>query len=201
MIAIIDYGMGNLKNVEKALNKLGKEAKVTDKKEDVENAEMMILPGVGAFKAAMENLKKLNLISAIIKNIALGKSFLGICLGMQLLFDMSEEGNATGLGILKGKVKKIPTNQKIPHMGWNQVKIKKYDKLFEQIPNNSFFYFVHSYYVEPEEEITLGVTNYGFDFASVVRKENVVGVQFHPEKSQSIGVKFLSNFVECWQKE
>ncbi len=197
MIAVIDYGMGNLRSVSKALESVGAETKVTNSPEDIKSAEAIVLPGVGAFCRGMENLEQLGLSPAILESIKNNKPFLGICLGLQLLFTESEEhGVSKGLGILKGSVKKFAPNVKIPHMGWNQIKLNTTD-LFDGIPDNSYFYFDHSYYVEPKDKNTvIAVTQYGKDFVSAVNKDNIWGVQFHPEKSSDLGLKILKNFVE-----
>jgi glutamine amidotransferase len=202
MIAVIDYGLGNLRSVSKALEAIGAEVEVTNNTEKVAGAKAIVLPGVGAFSRGMENLKAQGILPSILRSIKAGKPFLGICLGLQLLFTESQEhGTCNGLDIIKGKVKRLTNAVKIPHMGWNQVKINKpkanYGKpdLFRGIPNNSYFYFVHSYYVEPDDKsFVMGKTEYGLEFVSVVNRDNVWGVQFHPEKSAGLGLKFLENF-------
>ncbi|MCX8030881.1 MAG: imidazole glycerol phosphate synthase subunit HisH [Thermodesulfovibrionales bacterium] len=205
MIAIIDYGMGNLKSVLKAFLKLGIKASITSNINDIKNSRGIVLPGVGAFADCMKNLDRLKLIETIEKEITTGKPYFGICLGLQILFSESEEfGFCKGMNILKGKVNRfnfenISQNEnltlKVPHMGWNSVEFTKKHLLFTDIPNNSYFYFVHSYYVIPEEsDIIAGKTNYGYDFTSIVIKDNILAVQFHPEKSQTNGLKILNNF-------
>ncbi len=197
MIAIIDYGMGNLRSVEKGFKKVGVNVTVTNKPEVVEMADAVVLPGVGAFKGCMEELEKLGLTGAIINSINNGKPYLGICLGLHVLFSESVEfGTCKGLDILKGKVIRFEKNDlKIPHMGWNELNIKQDNPLFEGIPDKSFFYFVHSYYVVPEENSLIATTtDYGVEFTSSVCKGNIYAVQFHPEKSQAIGLKLLENF-------
>jgi glutamine amidotransferase len=196
MIAIIDYGMGNLRSVEKALEKIGEKALVTNKISAIKKAEKIILPGVGAFQDCMDNLKKLKLTPVIKESIAQKKPFLGICLGLQLLFSYSEEGKGSkGLNLFKGSVKKFKKKLKVPHMGWNKIKINKRSPLLKDIPNNSYVYFVHSYYVDSEEkDIILTKTYYGLDFTSSICKGNTFALQFHPEKSQDIGLKILKNF-------
>ena len=204
MIAIIDYDMGNLKSVSKAFQMVGAQAKVTDNPNDLSDAKAVVLPGVGAFARAMANLTELDILPAITRIIKDGKPFLGICLGLQLLFTESEEhGTHRGLDILKGKVKRFDLQLKTPHMGWNEVKIKSPQstvhspQLFEDIADNSYFYFVHTYYVDPDDKgIIIGTTKYGKDFASAVNKDNIWGVQFHPEKSSELGLKFLENFCK-----
>jgi len=195
MIAIIDYGMGNLRSVSKALESVGAKVKVTNSLKDINSADGIVLPGVGAFQRAMRNLTKLGISSAILKAIKDKKPFLGICLGLQLLFTESEEhGLHKGLDIIKGKVKRFGPGLKVPHMGWNQVKLKK-TPLFEGVPDNSYFYFVHTYCVEPEEKsVIAGITGYGKSFVSAVNKGNVWGLQFHPEKSSRLGLKILEGF-------
>jgi len=200
MIAVIDYGMGNLRSVSKALEAVGAKVEVTDDASKIENADALVLPGVGAFCHGMENLKKIEIIPSILKSVKEGKPLLGICLGLQLLFTKSyEHGKHDGLGIIEGSVKKFDfTNKdlKIPHMGWNQISIKKQDNIFKDVPDNSYFYFVHSYYVEPEDKSRiLASTKYGLKFTSAVIKNNIFGVQFHPEKSSDLGLKILENFV------
>ncbi len=205
MIAVVDYGMGNLRSVSKALEHIGAEVVVTSSPDVVRSADGVVLPGVGAFRDAVKNLKKLNLWNSILESIDKGKPFLGICLGLQLLFERSYEfGKTEGLGVVKGEVVKfeLPKEYKIPHMGWNQVYKKKESKLLEGISSGNFFYFVHSYYVMPEEEkVILTTTDYGIDFVSSVEVENVFATQFHPEKSQKIGLKLLKNFVKIVNKE
>lgn len=202
-LAVVDYGLGNLRSVSKALESVGAQVKVTNQKQDLSLASAIVLPGVGAFQRAMENLKELKLIPAITRAIEENKPFLGICLGLQILFTQSSEhGRHKGLDIIKGRVEKFASGLKIPHMGWNQVKIVKKSKgksdLFENIANNSYFYFVHSYYVVPEDkDVVVATTTYGKEeFACSVNQGNVWGVQFHPEKSEKLGLQFLSNFLK-----
>ncbi|MCK8824239.1 imidazole glycerol phosphate synthase subunit HisH [Fuchsiella alkaliacetigena] len=200
MIAIIDYGMGNLRSVEKALEKLGFKAEITDQAEEILGAEAVILPGVGAFGDAMENLKAAGLIEVIKEVIDSGKPFLGICLGMHLLFSSSEEwGQQEGLDIIKGQVVKFPTELelKIPHMGWNQLHLQKDTALFDGLESGLFQYFVHSYYVVPDDEAVIATTtDYGIDFVSSIQKDNIYAVQYHPEKSSEQGLEILRNFGE-----
>jgi len=198
LIAVVDYGMGNLRSVEKAFKKIGANVVITSKPEDVKNASAVVLPGVGAFRDCINNLQALGLMDAVVESIEQGKPYLGICLGLQVLFEESEEfGKTKGLGLLQGKVVRFPPHKvKIPHMGWNQVHLKKHTKIFEGIDSGSFFYFVHSYYVAPVDNNTVvATTDYGVDFVSAVEKDNIIAVQFHPEKSQSIGLKLIKNFV------
>lgn len=202
MIAVIDYGMGNLRSVYKALEKEGYSAKITRDPEEVEEACGVILPGVGAFRDAMANLTRTGLDRAVKRAIEEGKPFLGICLGLQLLFEESEEfGSTRGLGIFPGRVRRISWGVKTPHMGWNQVQLKRETPLAQGIPSGTYFYFVHSYYVDPaEEDLVAGVTDYGKVFPSVVGRGKVWGIQFHPEKSSALGLKILQNFGELVAK-
>jgi glutamine amidotransferase len=202
LIAIIDYGMGNLRSVQKGFEAVGVEAIVTSDSKKILSARSVVLPGVGAFKACMDNLEKFDLIDTVKKSVQSGKPFLGICLGLQLLFSQAEEfGSVSGLDILKGKVvgfKDAPNSVdplKIPHMGWNNVEVKPSHPLFDSVPNQSYFYFVHSYYVVPEDKSTVATTtNYGVDFVSGIYYENIHAFQFHPEKSQQLGLTVLKNF-------
>ena len=198
MIVIIDYGMGNLRSVQKAVEHAGAKAKISQKAEDIQNASKVILPGVGAIQPAVEKLSSLNLIGPIKNFIKEGKPFLGICLGLQLLFDKSNEGgDVKGLGILAGDVVRF-TSLKVPHMGWNQLKIKnKKCPLFKGVQDGADVYFCHSYYVQPKDKnITATATGYGRDFVSSINIGNIYGVQFHPEKSQTAGLKILENFIK-----
>lgn len=198
MIAIIDYGMGNLRSVQKALEAVGAQAIITQNAHDIQQAEKIVLPGVGAIKPAMQKLEDLGLVQSIVESIQANKPFLGICLGYQLLFETSDEGGSVkGLNILKGNVRRF-TSLKIPQMGWNQLKIKKSDcPLLHGVNELSNVYFCHSFFVDPEEEsIVASSTDYGVEFASSVCKNKTFGVQFHPEKSQAVGLKILKNFNE-----
>jgi len=205
MIAIIDYGMGNLRSVQKAFEVCGARAKVTSSPSDLEKAEKLIFPGVGAFGAAMKELGRLKLVQPIKDAIDGGKYFLGLCLGMQLLFEKSEEApGVKGLCVLKGDVRRFNFTQyglKIPHMGWNVVSfqlsaVSFQQKILKGVPNKAYAYFVHSYYVEPKDRsIAITTTDYGVEFVSGIRKDNIYGFQFHPEKSQNIGLKIVSNFA------
>jgi len=202
VIIIIDYGMGNLRSVQKAIELFCPDVKVSSSTRDILAAERIILPGVGAFGKAMEELRKRDLIKAILEAIKKGKPFLGICLGLQLLFSESEEGGRVeGLGILKGKVKRfdIGSDLKIPHMGWNEIRCSMLDarcSILDGVADGSFMYFVHSYYVEPEDRsMVLCETDYGVKFTSGIQKDNIIAFQFHPEKSQGVGLKIVENFV------
>lgn len=198
MIAIVDYGMGNLRSVSKALEYVGADVVVTENPEKLKDAEGLVLPGVGAFKDAVRNLKGKGLWEAILYEIEKGKPFLGICLGLQLLFEKSYEfGETEGFGVIEGEVVKfeLTSGYKIPHMGWNQIYRKKDSILLEGIREGAFFYFVHSYYVKPTvEDVTLTETDYGVQFTSSIEKGNLFATQFHPEKSQKLGLKVLENF-------
>ena len=200
MIAIIDYDAGNIKSVEKAMHLLGQEVVVTRDRESILKADKVILPGVGAFGDAMEKLRSYGLDKVIYEVVEIKIPFLGICLGLQLLFEKSDETpGVKGLGILPGEVLRIPDKEglKIPHMGWNSIKIKKGARLFKDIPEDSYVYFVHSYYLKAgrEEDVT-ATTEYSALIHASVEHDNVFACQFHPEKSSEIGLKILKNFVE-----
>jgi len=206
MIAILDYGMGNLRSVHKALEKMGFRAVITQDPTELRKAAGLVVPGVGAYGKAMENLRQLRLVKPISEFIESGKPFLGICLGLQLLFSGSEEfGFQKGLSLLKGRVVRFPFSPggesssknllKVPHMGWNAVHIQKRSFALDGIADEAYFYFVHSYYPIPEEqEMVATTTDYGGEFVSSVRLGNLFACQFHPEKSQSLGLKILKNF-------
>lgn len=196
MIGIIDYGMGNLASVEKAFAAVGHVAQIVRTPQAITDSDKLILPGVGAFGSAMENLRHMELLGPLGVALAEGKPLLGICLGMQLLFRESEEhGPHEGLGVFDGRVRRLPAGVKVPHIGWNQVRIARESTLLEGIPDSSFFYFVQSYVVDPDDEdLVVGTTDYGETFPSMVSRENVFGVQFHPEKSQQAGLRMLKNF-------
>ncbi|MBI5453500.1 MAG: imidazole glycerol phosphate synthase subunit HisH [Deltaproteobacteria bacterium] len=203
MIAIIDYDMGNLRSVAKAFEKVGATATVTRDPKVMNDASHVVLPGVGAFKDCMRNLEAYGLIDPIARAVASGKPFLGICLGLQLLFDESSEfGVHKGLGLIPGKVVRFPSSKdeagmelKVPHMGWNEVEKAKDSPLLEGVTDGTYFYFVHSYYAVPEDAaVTLTKTGYGVEFTSSIAKDNVFACQFHPEKSQKAGLKVLKNF-------
>jgi glutamine amidotransferase len=200
MIAIIDYGMGNLRSVQKALEHAGAATSIVTSKDDILRADKLVLPGVGAMKPAMDKLQELGLIEPIKAFIKTGKPFLGICLGYQLLFDSSTEGgDIKGLGILPGTVERFPSTVKVPQMGWNQLSIsQKNSPMFKGIENGVSVYFCHSYYVKPKDPaIAATMTEHGLTYASSVCAGNIWGVQFHPEKSQATGLKLLENFVSC----
>ena len=194
-IAIIDYGMGNLKSVYKAFLSLGLDAVVSSDAKEILRADKVVLPGVGAFKDAMSELKKSGLTDVIYETVEKEKPFLGICLGMQLLFDKSYEyGEVEGLKILKGEIVKLDVPLKVPHMGWNTLKFIKKDPIFTGLADNSYVYFVHSYYLETKEDIVSSTTDYGKEIAVSVQKDNIFGAQFHPEKSGDVGLQMLRNF-------
>lgn len=198
MIAIIDYGIGNLRSVQKAFEKVGAKAFITDKSDDILRAQKVVLPGVGAMRPAMERLNSLHLIPTIKNAINSGKPFLGICLGLQLLFEESMEGGKVeGLGVLKGNVIRFE-KLKVPHMGWNQIQITNSKcSIFKNIPDSAHVYFCHSYFVTPKDNSAIAATtDYGVDFVSAVGIKNIFGVQFHPEKSQLVGLAILKNFKE-----
>lgn len=208
MIAIIDYGMGNIHSVQKAIASMPAKIIITDNPKYIESCTKLVLPGVGAFADAVLELEKKGLTSAIIDHIKQKKPFLGICLGMQLLFESSQESNAVkGLGILKGTVKRFKdiNGLKVPHMGWNQLKkvtshqtpVTSECPLWKDIPDDAYVYFCHSYYPEPQDQQVIAATcDYGIDFTCVIWQTHIFGVQFHPEKSQEVGLKILKNFVD-----
>jgi imidazole glycerol-phosphate synthase subunit HisH len=199
-IAIIDYGMGNLRSVQKALERVGAAAEVTRDRERIEAAAGVVLPGVGAFGACMENLRAYGLIEPIKRVISGGTPFLGICLGLQLLFEESEEfGPVEGLGILPGRVVRFAADLplKVPHMGWNQIRKTQVVPHLAGIDDDAFVYFVHSYYVVPSDSsLTATRTEYGITFTSAVARDNVFACQYHPEKSQRVGLAILRNFTQ-----
>ena len=200
MIAIIDYDAGNIKSVEKALISLGQEVCVTRDADEILQADKVILPGVGAFGDAMEKLHRYGLVDVIRKVVEKKTPFLGICLGLQLLFERSDEASGVeGLGILKGEVLKIPAAEglKIPHMGWNSLQLKHNGKLFQSLGEETYVYFVHSYYLKAEDpSIVKATTEYGVSIDASVEQENVFACQFHPEKSSDAGLQILKNFIE-----
>lgn len=198
MIAIIDYGAGNLKSVTNALDFLRADYKVTNEKEDIKKSDKIIFPGVGSFGDCMNSLKDKNLIKTLKEEI-IKKPYLGICLGLQVLFEESEENpDAKGLSIFKGKCKRFENKKlKVPQIGWNSINIIKKDNLLKKIKNNSYFYFVHSYYVGPKDDgIISAKTDYGIEYCSGIAKDNIFAFQFHPERSGGIGLRILKNFAE-----
>lgn len=205
MVAIIDYDAGNIKSVEKAIQFLGQEAVITRNPEEILNASHVILPGVGAFGDAMEKLQKYNLVPVIHEVIRRKIPFIGICLGLQLLFESSEETpGVEGLGILKGVIRRIPDKDelKIPHIGWNSLKYPNKGRLYNGISEDSYVYFVHSYYLDAEEDdIVVATTEYGTLIHASVEKGNVFACQLHPEKSSSVGLKILENFLKISKED
>jgi glutamine amidotransferase len=200
MIAIIDYQMGNLRSVQKAFEKIGHAAAITADPSTLQKADHVVLPGVGAFADAIAELRRRDLIEPIRAAIASGKPFLGICLGLQLLFDVSyEDGQHEGLGVIAGEVKRfdVPPEFKVPHMGWNQVQLRRQAPLFAGIEDGAHFYFVHSYYVAPKDaSIVAGEASYPDPFCAAIWRDNLFATQFHPEKSQAAGLQLLKNFAE-----
>jgi glutamine amidotransferase len=204
MISIVDYGMGNLRSVQKGLEKVGASGRIVRSPAEVLAADKLILPGVGAFGDAMQHLGEQGLVEPLREFARSGRPFLGVCLGLQLLFDVSdEEGEFAGLGILPGRVERFdfthtPAGQglKVPHMGWNRVQWDRPSPLLAGIESGTYFYFVHSYHAVPaDESVTLGRCDYGYNFAAIVHRENVFATQFHPEKSQAAGLQILRNFA------
>jgi len=201
MIAIIDYGMGNLRSVQKGFERVGREAVVTNDAKTILSAGKVVLPGVGAFPDCMRNLEQNGLIDVVHQTIKSGKPFLGICLGLQLLFTESEEfGISKGLDIIKGRVERFKIQDstfKVPHMGWNSISIKRRAPALQDVPDNSHVYFVHSFHVVPEDKKVIATTTpYGIEFVSSIWKDNIFAVQFHPEKSQTLGLSILKRFGE-----
>jgi glutamine amidotransferase len=202
MIAIIDYGMGNLRSVQKGFERMGHEAVVTSDAKTILSASKVVLPGVGAFPDCMRNLREYGLIDVVHESINSGKPFLGICLGLQLLFTESEEfGISKGLDIIKGRVVRFKgpefSELKIPHMGWNSLSIKRRAPMLQDVPDKSYVYFVHSFHVVPDDKSVIATTTpYGFEFVSSIWKDNIFATQFHPEKSQALGLSILKRFGE-----
>jgi glutamine amidotransferase len=196
-IVIVDYQAGNLRSVQKAIEAVGGDPVISSDAADVLSADGLVFPGQGANDPSMRALRERNLVQPIRAFIDSGKPFLGVCLGLQLLLEGSDEGSEPGFGVIGGRVRKLPGGQKIPHMGWNQVALSHQHPVFQGIENNSYFYFVHSYYADPvDRDIVAGTTEYGLPFCSAVTFDNVAAVQFHPEKSGQIGLKIYRNFVE-----
>ena len=196
MITVVDYKLNNLRSIENTLRRLGHAVQVTSNPEVVQQAEKLILPGVGAFRDAMDNLKTLRLVEPLVERVRAGVPTLGICLGMHLIFSDSEEfGLHRGLDLISGRVRRIPDHVIVPHMGWNRLKLQRPDPLLTGIEPGSFVYFVHSYYAQPASaDVTLATSDHGIDFAAVVHKDNLWATQFHPEKSQKVGERLLDNF-------
>ena len=200
MITIVDYGMGNLRSVQKAFEHLGASAEVCDSARDLAHARKMVLPGVGAFRDAMSELQRKDMVQPILDHIAENRPLLGICLGLQLLFDVSyEDGEWPGLGVVPGQVVRFTAQPglKVPHMGWNQLQVGNPVSLLHGIPETAAFYFVHSYFVVPvDDDVVAARTDHGLDFISMIARQNLFATQFHPEKSQRAGLKLLKNFAE-----
>ncbi len=195
MIAIIDYGMGNLRSVQKAFEYLGNKAVITQQPSEIQKADKVVLPGVGAFRDAMQTIKQKGIDKVLYDVVEEKKPLLGICLGMQMFFEKSYEyGEHKGLGILQGEIVKLPENVKIPHMGWNSLNIKKKSPLFEGLSQEPYVYFVHSYHLNTEADIVSATTYYGKEIQVAAQKENVFALQFHPEKSGDVGLNILQNF-------
>ena len=203
MVSILDYGAGNLRSVINAVARLGYQPKLAVTPEEGLAAGVLILPGVGAAAHTVSSLKRLVLDGAIKQYIAGGRPFLGICIGLQVLFGSTEEdGGHDCLGIISGTVKRIPADLKIPHMGWNQVKQKREHPVFDGVPNGANFYFVHSYYVDPDDKtLVAGETEYGVTMCSVLIRGNLVAIQFHPEKSGETGLRIYDNFIKMAQQD
>jgi glutamine amidotransferase len=198
IVAIIDYGAGNLQSVANAIIKLGYKPRVTSNSNEVLDARVVILPGVGAAADAMDSLNRLGLTDTIRRLVTEGHPFFGVCLGLQILLDRTEEGGGYDcLGVIPGQVKKLPSGMKVPHMGWNQVRQRMSHPVFSGIPDEANFYFVHSYYVQPEDRsLIAGETEYGATMCSVIAKGMMVATQFHPEKSGEFGLKMYDNFIK-----
>ena len=200
MLTIIDYGMGNLRSVQKGFERVGHEATVSSDRAVIAAAEKIVLPGVGAFEDAMAELTRRKLVNPILEAIDGGKPFLGICLGLQLLFEVSHEhGEHEGLGVLKGECVRfdLPPEYSVPHMGWNQISIPSRPPILDGIAEGTYFYFVHSYFVVPgDRQVIATETDYGGPFCSMIWRDNVYATQFHPEKSQTVGLRILKNFAE-----
>ena len=195
-LVVIDYQSGNLRSVSRALESQGVAPLVTGDASEFADADAMVLPGVGSGPAAMDALNQRNLVDPIQDFIASGRPFLGVCLGLQLLMDRTEEGDEPCLGVVKGSAKHLPSSLKVPHIGWNNVRFNNQHAVLAGIPQDSYFYFVHSYYVAPEDQASVsGTTEYGIPFCSIYAKENLIATQFHPEKSGPAGLKFYKNFI------
>ena len=202
MIAIVDYGAGNLRSVAKAVEKLGYSPEVTGDPQKVRNAKAVILPGVGASDSAMTALEERGLVEPLRAVIRDGVPFFGVCLGLQLLLESSEEGSMPCLSVVPGRVKRFPNSVKTPHMGWNEVNFEKTHPVLEGVESGSYFYFVHSYYADPEDQsLVLGTTDYASPFCSVIARDNLVATQFHPEKSGAVGLRLYENFLRSMVKD
>lgn len=196
MIGIIDYGMGNLRSVQKAFQFIGREALIAKKPKDLEECDKIVLPGVGAFEDAMNTIKNLGFDEAVYRSIEQGKYFLGICLGMQMVFDKSyENGEFKGLGLIPGEVVRLPETVKIPQIGWNNLNVKMREPLYNGLEESPYVYFVHSYYLETQAPVVSATTFYGKEIQVAVQKDNIFALQFHPEKSGDTGLRILKNFA------
>lgn len=198
-LVIVDYGAGNLRSVFKAVAHVGYDPQISSQRSVVESANVVIMPGVGAAADTMSNLARCSLVDPIREFIASGRPFLGVCMGLQALLTVSEEGGEHAcLDIVPGRVRRLPEGLKVPHMGWNRVRQRRAHPVFEGIPDGAFFYFVHSYYADPlDESVVVGETDYGVNFAAVVAKDNIVATQFHPEKSGQVGLRIYENFLRA----
>jgi glutamine amidotransferase len=196
-IVIVDYGAGNLRSVERAVARAGFQSLVSSQPEDVTAAGVLIVPGVGAAADTMRNLRERGLVEPIRRYIAAGRPFLGVCMGLQALLTVSEEGGEHEcLGVISGRVRRLPQGLKVPHMGWNRVRQRRPHPVFDGVPDGAYFYFVHSYYPDPEDgSVVVGETDYGLTFASAVAVDSLVATQFHPEKSGEVGLRFYENFL------
>jgi len=196
-LVVVDYESGNLRSVAKALEQTGARPVISQDPGELLSADAAILPGVGAGDAAMKALRKRGLVDPLREFAASGRPFMGVCLGLQLLMDSTDEGNAECLGIVPGRVRLLPLGQKVPHMGWNSVELSTAHPVLKDVPSKSYFYFVHSYYVQPaDNSVTIGSTDYGVGFCSLLARDNLIATQFHPEKSGPLGLKLYRNFVE-----
>ena len=201
-VVVVDYGSGNLRSVARALEKAGVSPVISEDPKQLITADAVVLPGVGAGDSAMKALNRRGLTPALQEFIVTGLPFLGVCLGLHLLMERTEEGDVACLGIVKGQVRRLPPGLKVPHMGWNLVETSGEHPVLKDVPRSGYFYFVHSYYVEPtEENPVLGVTEYGLPFCSVLAVDNVIATQFHPEKSGPLGLKLYANFVRQAARE
>jgi glutamine amidotransferase len=203
MIAILDYGAGNLRSVAKALEVVGARPVVTSDARAIARAEGLVVPGQGSAVDAMRNLERLGLVEPLKRYVESGRPFLGVCLGEQIIFESSDEGDQPCLGLVAGRCRRLPGDgRKVPHMGWNSVRLRRAHPLLDGVPDDSYFYFVHSYYVDPADPaVTLGETDYGVRFASIVARDNVFATQFHPEKSADLGLRIYANFVRHCEQQ
>ena len=202
VVMVIDYGASNLTSVQKAFSKLGYEARVSESAGDLAAADALVLPGQGAAQATMEGLRERGLVEPVVKAISDGRPFFGVCMGLQVLFDYSAEGEQECLGVFPGTVNRLPSSVKLPHMGWNQVRQSRASPLFKDIADDSYFYFVHSYHPDPADSaLVLATTEYGRTFCCASARDNVVATLFHPEKSGALGLRMYKNFMRNWVLE